>query len=665
MHSDYNVSLFDFWDTYLPQYQRVFTEANAAGAMCSYVAENGRPSCTNSWLLTDVLRGAWNRSDAYITTDCGVMRNSMGPPLNLKTKEESVAAAINAGTDLEMGTDYWNSSMLPAVSKGLVKETVVDAAAYRGILQRIRQGDFDPTIPPPPPPPPRNCSAASLVPGTDTQFGTYLPGSPMPLRGVDATAEHCKALCCADQQCDAFTFATTGNVTSSACGAGSCCWLKTCGGPSKCGALSDSCSAGYHCTSGKMDGDMCEGNMTAHMDSTGSYVPGFGPLVLKGADMTPQHCQALCCQHTSCDAFTFDTGQGAAGTANCWLKSGGHLTQTADCAASSKLQCTSGQVRDSHGGGGGGGPSPASDPLNKLVEWSNIGTAVINSTAHQNVNYRAALESFVLLKNSGQLPLKSGQTIAVVGPAAVAQFGLLSDYYGDMVCFAPNETNKNKNWDCIPTIGSQIAAVNGGGKTTVAAGVSISGTDASGIGAALEAVESADVVVMVLGIDHSIEHEGVDVKNTTLPGLQESFALQVLAKKKPTVLVVVGDDCSGAASPPWRDDSHNQTSTGLTENCCVFAMPTLIHLCHGAGIDSLVGGSAAIIKAFYPSTQGARALAASLFGHENRVSSQSHPRTVHCCLESIGMYHYANLVRRLTTSSVHGIAYQHSGANCR
>ena len=67
MHSDYNVTLFDFWDTYLPQYQKVFIEANAAGAMCSYVAENGIPSCTNSWLLTDVLRTAWNRSDAYIT----------------------------------------------------------------------------------------------------------------------------------------------------------------------------------------------------------------------------------------------------------------------------------------------------------------------------------------------------------------------------------------------------------------------------------------------------------------------------------------------------------------------------------------------------------------------------------------------------------------------
>ena len=55
MHSDYNITQFDFFDTYLPQYKRVFTEANAAGAMCSYAAENGVPSCANSWLLNDLL----------------------------------------------------------------------------------------------------------------------------------------------------------------------------------------------------------------------------------------------------------------------------------------------------------------------------------------------------------------------------------------------------------------------------------------------------------------------------------------------------------------------------------------------------------------------------------------------------------------------------------
>jgi beta-glucosidase-like glycosyl hydrolase len=31
MHSDYNITQFDFWDSYLPQYEKVFTEAKAAG----------------------------------------------------------------------------------------------------------------------------------------------------------------------------------------------------------------------------------------------------------------------------------------------------------------------------------------------------------------------------------------------------------------------------------------------------------------------------------------------------------------------------------------------------------------------------------------------------------------------------------------------------------
>ena len=40
MHSDNNVSQFDFWDSYLPQYQMVFTQAKAAGAMCRCSAQD-------------------------------------------------------------------------------------------------------------------------------------------------------------------------------------------------------------------------------------------------------------------------------------------------------------------------------------------------------------------------------------------------------------------------------------------------------------------------------------------------------------------------------------------------------------------------------------------------------------------------------------------------
>ena len=72
------------------------------------------------------------------------MANTMGPPLNLATKEQAAAAIINGGTDLEMGTDIFNSSMLSAVAKGLVTPDTVTTAARRGLLARMTQGDFDP-----------------------------------------------------------------------------------------------------------------------------------------------------------------------------------------------------------------------------------------------------------------------------------------------------------------------------------------------------------------------------------------------------------------------------------------------------------------------------------------------------------------------------------------
>ena len=60
----------------------------------------------------------------------------LGPPLNLTTFEEAAAVIINGGTDLEMGSKIFNSSMLSAVSKGLVTEATVTVAAHRNLLQR-------------------------------------------------------------------------------------------------------------------------------------------------------------------------------------------------------------------------------------------------------------------------------------------------------------------------------------------------------------------------------------------------------------------------------------------------------------------------------------------------------------------------------------------------
>ena len=69
---------------------------------------------------------------------------------------------------------------------------------------------------------------------------------------------------------------------------------------------------------------VCNMTMLAHMDTTGSSLPGT-PHLLHGADATPEKCQQMCCDEPNCDTFTFDTGQ-TPNAADCWLKAGGTLT---------------------------------------------------------------------------------------------------------------------------------------------------------------------------------------------------------------------------------------------------------------------------------------------------------------------------------------------------
>ena len=171
------------------------------------------------------------------------------------------------------------------------------------------------------------------------------------------------------------------------------------------------------------------------------------------------------------------------------------------------------------------------------IGWSNLTASDIGSKANLEVRDSAALQSFVLLKNKGGvLPLKRGARIAVVGPQATGR-GLFSDYFGDDVCFSFN-AHYQSDISCVTTIADAIRAANVGGRTVNSTGVDINSNDKSRIGAALQAAKGADVIVLALGIDKSIEHEGADRPNTLLPGLQEAFALQVLNLSIPVVLLL-------------------------------------------------------------------------------------------------------------------------------
>jgi len=159
-----NVSAFDLWDTYLPQYEQAMTESFAAGTMCSYFSMRVEgtpgdpvyvPSCANRYLLTEVVREFWGRPDATHLSDCGAVINMFwAPPKGNGYTNGSLvaaaAAALNAGMDQNSNT-ISPAHLWLALAQGLTAPAAVFGAAGRVLAQRFRLGQFDPleALPPP------------------------------------------------------------------------------------------------------------------------------------------------------------------------------------------------------------------------------------------------------------------------------------------------------------------------------------------------------------------------------------------------------------------------------------------------------------------------------------------------------------------------------------
>ena len=318
-------------------------------------------------------------------------------------------------------------------------------------------------------------------------------------------------------------------------------------------------------------------------------------------------------------------------------------------------------------------------------KYAQLGLESINTTAAQELVQEAAAQGLVLLRNNQSLlPLGNGLKVAVVGSHALATRELLSDYYGDEVCYGAPTGDPRTADDCIVTIGGSVAAANArhGGDTRVVAGVAVTESSNSSV-EALEAVAWADVVVLTAGLSHSLEHEGMDRENTELPPAQLEFALQVLAAGKQVILIMINggilsiDDllhpsplysgnCSTTGTYEHGVDLRNtinQTWTSLgkggsVEACCAqcaqrtapspchfFTYATDTTKCYLKATDSgrqkaaptLISGRcvrqqapaatavgpAAIMEAFYPNQAGAAAIGPALFGETNRFGEPS------------------------------------------
>jgi beta-glucosidase len=147
---DVQVSEHDLQDTYLPAFRATVTEGKAGSIMCAYNRVNGQPSCANTFLLKDMLRGAW-KFNGYVVSDCDAIIDIFQGHHFVKSQAEAAAAAIKTGMDNECADfstitkdDHDYKPFLDAVKQGLLTEADLDVSLRRLFTARMRLGLFDP-----------------------------------------------------------------------------------------------------------------------------------------------------------------------------------------------------------------------------------------------------------------------------------------------------------------------------------------------------------------------------------------------------------------------------------------------------------------------------------------------------------------------------------------
>lgn len=137
---DAKATLKDMWETYLPAFEALVTEADVEAVMGAYNRTNGEPCCGHHYLMEEVLRGKWN-FDGHYVSDCWAIKDFHENHKVTKNARESAALALKKGCDVNCGNTYLH--LMAAVEEGLISEKEITVAAERLFTTRYLLGLFD------------------------------------------------------------------------------------------------------------------------------------------------------------------------------------------------------------------------------------------------------------------------------------------------------------------------------------------------------------------------------------------------------------------------------------------------------------------------------------------------------------------------------------------
>ena len=201
-------------------------------------------------------------------------------------------------------------------------------------------------------------------------------------------------------------------------------------------------------------------------------------------------------------------------------------------------------------------------------EYDEIDYGQVESKEHLELAKKAARKSVVLLKNNGLLPLDYTRldTIGVIGPNANSRAALLGNYHGTSSRYVTVLEGIQKVADK-----NDVRVLYSEGSHLFKERVENLAFDDDRVSEAVIVAKNSDVVVMVVGLDETLEGEEGDTGNSYASGDKESLNLPesqmrmikaVASVGKPIVLVNMtgsamdlsfakGDDTFGAIVQTW------------------------------------------------------------------------------------------------------------------
>ncbi len=174
-------------------------------------------------------------------------------------------------------------------------------------------------------------------------------------------------------------------------------------------------------------------------------------------------------------------------------------------------------------------------------EYDKIPFDVIECNKHKEINRKMAQESIVLLKNNGILPLDKSKKIAVIGPNADSKDVLLGNYNGMPSDYYTLLRGLQEYTDVKYAKGCHIFDEN----------ANIHNVCTSDREAIITA-KNADVIIMCMGIDSTLEGEegdsynafdSGDKKDLELPTPQRKLFEKISELGKPVIFVNVSGSC--------------------------------------------------------------------------------------------------------------------------